>query len=102
VKQTKELGLKRVRVRHDRPPSTSSEGGGTRGKRHHHRRHWTPKATRRRRLQRRHVARFKEMPDYLDTIEAYISCQILQQGAKVAGLEQGQLRDTFARRDSRP
>jgi branched-chain amino acid transport system substrate-binding protein len=60
--------------------------------------HWTPKRNEAAKaFNEAYVARFKEMPDYLDTIEAYISCQILQQGAKVAGLDKDKLRDTFAK-----
>jgi len=45
-------------------------------------------------VQRRLCRALQGDADYLDTIEAYISCQILQQGAKVAGLDKDKLRDT--------
>jgi branched-chain amino acid transport system substrate-binding protein len=60
--------------------------------------HWTPmRNDAAKAFNEAYVARFHEMPDYLDTIESYISCQILQQGAKAAGLDKVKLRETFAK-----
>jgi branched-chain amino acid transport system substrate-binding protein len=43
-----------------------------------------------------YIAKFKERPDYLDSIEPYASCQILQQAVKTAGLNRDKLRETIA------
>jgi branched-chain amino acid transport system substrate-binding protein len=44
-----------------------------------------------------YTAKVKEMPDYLDSIEAYDSLQILAAAVKVAGLDKAKLRDTIAK-----
>jgi branched-chain amino acid transport system substrate-binding protein len=43
-----------------------------------------------------YIAKVKELPDYLDSIEAYDSLQILADAVKVAGLDREKLRDTIA------
>jgi branched-chain amino acid transport system substrate-binding protein len=43
-----------------------------------------------------YIAKFKERPDYLDSIEPYVSCQILQQAVKTAGLNKDKIRETIA------
>ena len=43
-----------------------------------------------------YIAKVKELPDYLDSIEAYNSLQILADTVKVAGLDREKLRDTIA------
>ena len=43
-----------------------------------------------------YIAKVKELPDYLDSIEAYNSLQILADAVKVAGLDRNKLRDTIA------
>jgi branched-chain amino acid transport system substrate-binding protein len=43
-----------------------------------------------------YIAKFKERPDYLDSIEPYASCQILQQAVKTVGLNRDKLRETIA------
>ena len=43
-----------------------------------------------------YIAKVKELPDYLDSIEAYDSLQILADAVKVAGLDRNKLRDTIA------
>ncbi len=43
-----------------------------------------------------YIAKVKELPDYLDSIEAYNSLQILADAVKVAGLDREKLRDTIA------
>jgi branched-chain amino acid transport system substrate-binding protein len=42
-----------------------------------------------------YVARFKEEPDYLDTVLAYMSCEILEAAVADAGLDKTKLRDTI-------
>jgi branched-chain amino acid transport system substrate-binding protein len=47
-----------------------------------------------------YIARFKEQPDYLDTILSYVSCEVLEQAVKTGGLDKAKLRavlskDTF-------
>jgi branched-chain amino acid transport system substrate-binding protein len=60
--------------------------------------HWTPmRNAAAKAFNEAYIARFNEIPDYLDTIEAYVSCQILQQGVKVAGLDKDKLRETFTK-----
>jgi branched-chain amino acid transport system substrate-binding protein len=43
-----------------------------------------------------YIAKVKELPDYLDSIEAYDSLQILADAVKVAGLDREKLRNTIA------
>ena len=43
-----------------------------------------------------YIAKVKELPDYLDSIEAYNSLQILTDAVRVAGLDREKLRDTIA------
>ena len=43
-----------------------------------------------------YIAKVKELPDYLDSVEAYDSLQILADAVKVAGLDREKLRDTIA------
>ena len=43
-----------------------------------------------------YIAKVKELPDYLDSVEAYNSLQILADAVKVAGLDREKLRDTIA------
>ena len=42
-----------------------------------------------------YVARFKEEPDYLDTVLAYMSCEILEAAVAEAGLDKAKLRATI-------
>ena len=41
--------------------------------------------------------RWNEKPDFLDSIESYVSCQILQQAVAKAGLDKDKLRDTISK-----
>lgn len=43
-----------------------------------------------------YIAKVKELPDYLDSIEAYDSLQILADAVKTAGLDRAKLRDAIA------
>ncbi len=43
-----------------------------------------------------YIAKFKENPDYLDSIESYVSCQVLQQAVAKAGIDKSKLRDAIA------
>ena len=42
-----------------------------------------------------YLKRFKQEPDYLDTILAYMSCEILQQAVAKAGTDKNKLRDVI-------
>ncbi|TFL15530.1 hypothetical protein CSC67_02030 [Pusillimonas caeni] len=42
-----------------------------------------------------YVARFKEEPDYLDTVLAYMSCEILEEAVAEAGLDKAKLREVI-------
>ncbi len=44
-----------------------------------------------------YVARFKERPDYLDSALAYLSCEILEQAVKSAGLDRNKLREAISK-----
>jgi branched-chain amino acid transport system substrate-binding protein len=44
-----------------------------------------------------YVARFKEQPDYLDTILSYVSCEVLEQAVRTAGLDKARLRETMSK-----
>jgi branched-chain amino acid transport system substrate-binding protein len=43
-----------------------------------------------------YIAKVKELPDYLDSVGAYDSLQVLAQAVKVAGLDRAKLRDAIA------
>jgi branched-chain amino acid transport system substrate-binding protein len=43
-----------------------------------------------------YVAKFKAEPDYLDSVEAYVSCEILQQAVAKAGLNHDALRKAIS------
>jgi branched-chain amino acid transport system substrate-binding protein len=59
--------------------------------------HWTPKRNASAKtFFDDYVSKFKEMPDYLDTIESYVSCQILEEAVKHAGLDKNKLRETIS------
>jgi branched-chain amino acid transport system substrate-binding protein len=58
---------------------------------------WTPKRNAAaKEFSDAYIAKFHEMPDYLDSIESYVSCQVLQQSVKVAGLDKNKLRDVIS------
>lgn len=60
--------------------------------------HWAPsRNAKAKAFNDAYVARFKERPDYLDTIESYLSCEILEQAVKTAGLDRNKLRDAIAK-----
>jgi branched-chain amino acid transport system substrate-binding protein len=44
-----------------------------------------------------YIARFKEQPDYLDTILSYVSCEVLEQAVASSGLDKGKLRDVLTK-----
>ena len=44
-----------------------------------------------------YVAKFKEKPDYLDSALAYMSCEILEQAVKSAGLDKARLREAISK-----
>lgn len=59
--------------------------------------HWTPKRNAAAAaFNEAYKAKFKENPDYLDSIEPYVSCQILQQAVKTAGLDRNKIRNAIA------
>ncbi len=61
--------------------------------------HWSPDAKqwpRAKAFYDAYVAKFKEKPDYLDSVLAYMSCEILEQAVAKAGLDKAKLRDTIA------
>lgn len=43
-----------------------------------------------------YIARWKEKPDYLDSVMSYAACQILEQAVAKAGLDHEKLRETIA------
>ncbi|MCW5773169.1 MAG: amino acid ABC transporter substrate-binding protein [Rhodospirillaceae bacterium] len=43
-----------------------------------------------------YVAKFKEKPDYLDSVVSYMSCEILEQAVAKAGLDKAKLRQVIA------
>ncbi|HEX7007077.1 MAG TPA: amino acid ABC transporter substrate-binding protein [Alphaproteobacteria bacterium] len=43
-----------------------------------------------------YVKKFNEEPDYLDSVESYVSCQILEQAVAKAGLDKDKLRETIS------
>jgi branched-chain amino acid transport system substrate-binding protein len=55
---------------------------------------WSPKTAQA--FNDAYVAKFKQLPDYLDSIGAYDSLQVLAQAVKVAGLDHAKLRDAIA------
>ena len=44
-----------------------------------------------------YIAKLHERPDYLDSVEAYDSLQVLSEAVKTAGLDRKKLRDTIAK-----
>lgn len=59
---------------------------------------WSPaRNARAKRFNDAYVARFKERPDYLDSALAYLSCEILEQAVKSAGLDRNKLRDAISK-----
>ena len=59
--------------------------------------HWTPKRNAAAQaFLDAYVAKFHEAPDYLDTIESYVSCQILEEAVRRAGLDKNKLRETIS------
>jgi branched-chain amino acid transport system substrate-binding protein len=44
-----------------------------------------------------YVGRFKEQPDYLDSVLSYVSCEVLEQAVATAGLDKAKIRDTIAK-----
>ena len=59
---------------------------------------WTPGAkwTGAQRFHDAYEKRWKEKPDYLDSVIAYVSCQILEEAVAKAGLDREKLRDAIA------
>ena len=58
--------------------------------------HWSPAQSRWARAKPfydAYVARFKEEPDYLDTVLAYMSCEVLEEAVASAGLDKAKLRE---------
>ncbi|MGH7073429.1 MAG: amino acid ABC transporter substrate-binding protein [Stellaceae bacterium] len=59
---------------------------------------WTPKRNASAEaFNRAYITRFHQRPDYLDSIEAYDSCQVLADAVKVAGLNRAKLRDAIVK-----
>ncbi|MFO1361931.1 MAG: amino acid ABC transporter substrate-binding protein [Burkholderiales bacterium] len=59
--------------------------------------HWTPaRNARAKAFYDAYVARFKERPDYLDSIESYVSCEVLEQAVAKAGTDRARLREAIA------
>ena len=60
--------------------------------------HWTPGAkwTGAQAFNDAYEKRWKENPDYLDSVIAYVSCQILEAAVAKAGLDKEKLRDAIA------
>ena len=60
--------------------------------------HWTPGAkwTGAQAFHDAYQKRWKEIPDYLDSVIAYVSCQILEAAVAKAGLDREKLRDAIA------
>jgi branched-chain amino acid transport system substrate-binding protein len=62
--------------------------------------HWSPKAPwpGAREFEARYVKKWKTRPDYLDSIEAYVGCQIIEQAIKKAGtLNKEKIREAIAK-----
>ena len=60
--------------------------------------HWTPmRNDAAKAFDEAYVAKFHEAPDYLDSTESYISCQILQEAVRQAGLDKSKLRAVIAK-----
>jgi len=58
---------------------------------------WTPaRNARAKAFYDAYVAKFKERPDYLDSSLSFMSCEILEQAVKTAGLDRAKLRDAIA------
>jgi branched-chain amino acid transport system substrate-binding protein len=60
--------------------------------------HWSPAQShwpRARPFYDAYLARFKEEPDYLDTVLAYMSCEVLQEAVETAGLDKAKLREVI-------
>lgn len=59
--------------------------------------HWTPQRNERARaFNAAYMKKFNEKPDYLDSIESFVSCEILEQAVKTAGLDRDKLRAAIA------
>ena len=59
--------------------------------------HWTPQRNAQAKaFMDAYVKKFNERPDFLDSIEAYISCEILEQAVKTAGVDRDKLRAAIA------
>ena len=55
--------------------------------------HWVPSRNdRAKAFNEAYIKRFNERPDYLDTIEAYVSCEVLEQAVRTAGTDRDKLR----------
>jgi len=55
--------------------------------------HWTPQRNAAAKaFNDAYMKRWNEKPDYLDSIESYVSCEILEQAVKTAGLDRDKLR----------
>lgn len=70
----------------------ASEGISTMG-------HWSPKAPwpGAREFEARYIKRWKTRPDYLDSVEAFVGCQIMQQAIEESGtLDREKIRDVIA------
>jgi branched-chain amino acid transport system substrate-binding protein len=60
--------------------------------------HWTPKRNAEAKaFNDAYIAKFHENPDYLDSIEPYVSCQILQQAVATAGLDKAKIREAITK-----
>lgn len=58
---------------------------------------WSPRRNARAKaFHEAYVKRFNEQPDYLDSIESWVSCEILEQAVRTAGLDRNRLRDAIA------
>ncbi len=59
--------------------------------------HWAPsRNAKAKSFNEAYLTKFKEKPDYLDSIEAFVSCEILEQAVKTAGLDRTKLRNAIA------
>lgn len=60
--------------------------------------HWAPgRNAKAKAFSAAYIAKFKERPDYLDSIETFVSCEVLEQAVKTAGLDKAKLRDAIAK-----
>jgi branched-chain amino acid transport system substrate-binding protein len=60
--------------------------------------HWTPKRSRAAQaFSDAYTAKFNERPDFLNTIDPYVSCEVLERAVSEAGLDKNKLREVITR-----